>query len=76
MSIENNNNINNQFEIPLKLPKMLEESGIIHKFIIDPNDKFVKLRLNSVVNPPVAVDASTEVINKKARWMEKIYKWI
>jgi DNA replicative helicase MCM subunit Mcm2 (Cdc46/Mcm family) len=68
MSIENNNNINNQFEIPLKLSKPLEESGIIYKFVIDPKDKFVKLRLNSVVNPPVAVDASTEVIKKPDGW--------
>src|SRR5215207_11358741 len=66
MSIDNDNNNNeNQFEISLKLDKPLEESGIIKKFVIDTNDKYVKLRLNSKVNPPVAVDASTEVIIKK-----------
>jgi len=40
MSINNNNNINNnQFEIPLKLPEILEKSKIIQKFVIDPKDK-------------------------------------
>ena len=37
------------FEIPLKLNKILEDSGIIQKFVIDPDDKYVKLRLNSKV---------------------------
>ena len=42
-SSDNNIN-NNQFEIPLKLPKILEDSKIIQKFVIDPKDKYVKLR--------------------------------
>ena len=70
MSISNNNN--DQSEIPLELSKALEESGTIHKFVIDPNDKYVKLRLNSLVNPPVAIDASTEVIKKPDGWKKFI----
>ena len=70
-----NNNNNSDHEIPLKLSKLLEDSKTVQKFVINPNDKYVKLRLNSKVNPPVAIDASTEVI-KKIRWLEKIHKWI
>ena len=66
-------NINsNDYEIPLKLSKLLEDSGIIQKFVIDPNDKYVKLRLNSKVNPPVAIDVSTEVIKKIDGWKKFI----
>ncbi|HSF51977.1 MAG TPA: AAA family ATPase [Nitrososphaeraceae archaeon] len=64
MSISNNN----QFEIPLKLSKILEESGTIQKFVIDPNDKYVKLRLNSKYNPVISLDVSTEVIKEKDGW--------
>ena len=32
---------NSNFEIPLKLSKPLEDSGIIHKFVIDTDDKYV-----------------------------------
>jgi hypothetical protein len=41
-STNNNNNNNNNLEIPLKLSKILEDSGIIHKFVIDTDDKYVK----------------------------------
>jgi DNA replicative helicase MCM subunit Mcm2 (Cdc46/Mcm family) len=68
MSIENNNNNNNQFEIPLKLSNALEESGIIQKFVIDPNDKYVKLRLNSKYIPVISLDVSTEIIKEKDGW--------
>ena len=50
---------NSNFEIPLKLNKILEDSGIIHKFVIDTDEQFVKLRLNSKYNPPVSLDVST-----------------
>ena len=63
---------NNQSEIPLKLSKKLEDSKTIQKFVIDPNDKYVKLRLNSKVNPTVAIDASTEVIKKIDGWKKFI----
>ena len=46
---------NSNFEIPLKLNKILEDSGIIHKFVIDTDDKYVKLRLNSKYNPPIVL---------------------
>src|SRR5688572_29331435 len=59
---------NNNFEIPLKLSKILEDSGIIHKFVIDTDDKYVKLRLNSKINPPIALDASTDIIKEKGGW--------
>ena len=59
---------NSNFEIPLKLSKPLEDSGIIHKFVIDTDDKYVKLRLNSKVNPPIALDASTDIIKEKGGW--------
>ena len=52
MASTDNNNNHNQFEIPLKLSKMVEDSKIIQKFVINPNDKYVKLRLNSKYNPP------------------------
>jgi hypothetical protein len=58
----------NIFEIPLKLSKILEDSEIIHKFVIDTDDKYVKLRLNSKVNPPIALDASTAIIKEKEGW--------
>jgi DNA replicative helicase MCM subunit Mcm2 (Cdc46/Mcm family) len=64
LNISNNNN-NNQFEIPLKLSKALEDSGIIHRFVIDPNNKYVKLRLNSKYNPVISLDVSTEIIIKE-----------
>src|SRR5918995_2369925 len=75
-SADNNNNNNsttttnnnNQFEIPLELNKKLEDSGTIHKFVIDPNDKFVKLRLNSKYNPPIALDISLDIIKEKDGW--------
>ena len=60
--------INNNFEIPLKLPKVLEDSGIIKKFVIDPTDKFIKLILNSIYNPIIPVDVSTEIIKEKEGW--------
>ena len=63
----NENNISN-FEIPLKLPKVLEDSGIIKKFVIDPNDKFIKLRLNSKYNPIISLDVSTKIIKEKDGW--------
>ena len=59
---------NHNFETPLKLNKILEDSGIIHKFVIDTDDKYVKLRLNSKVNPPIALDASTDIIKEKRGW--------
>ena len=66
------NNNNSDHEIPLKLSKSLEDSKTVQKFIINPNDKYVKLRLNSKVNPPVAIDASTEVIKKIDGWKKFI----
>jgi hypothetical protein len=68
MTITNSTNDNSNFEIPLKLSKILEDSGIIHKFVIDTDDKYVKLRLNSKVNPPIALDASTDIIKEKGGW--------
>jgi len=70
MSINNNNNNinNNQFEIPLKLPEILEKSKIIQKFVIDPKDKYVKLRLNSIYDPPVSLDVSLSKIKEKDGW--------
>jgi replicative DNA helicase Mcm len=62
----------NNFEIPLKPNKFLEESGIIKKFVIDTNDKYVKLRLNSKINPPIALDASTDIIKEKGGWKKFI----
>ena len=62
------NNDDNQFEIPLKLSKMVEDSKIIQKFVIDPNDKYVKLRLNSKYNPPISLDVSINTINEKNGW--------
>ena len=53
------------FEIPLKLSKILEDSWIIHKFVIDTDDKYVKLRLNSKVNPPVSLDVPISIIKEK-----------
>ena len=67
-TVNNNNDNNNQFEIPLKLSKVLEDSGIIHKFVIDPNYKYVKLRLNSKYNPPISLDVSINIINEKNGW--------
>ena len=55
---------NSNFEISLKLSKKLNDSEIIRKFVIDTNDKYVKLRLNSKVNPPIALDASTDIIKE------------
>jgi DNA replicative helicase MCM subunit Mcm2 (Cdc46/Mcm family) len=65
-------NNNSDHEIPLKLIKILEDSKTVQKFVIDPNDKYVKLRLNSKVNPPIAIDASTEVIKKIDGWKKFI----
>ena len=65
---DNNNKNDDQLEIPLKLSKALEESGTIQKFVIDPNDKYVKLRLNSKYNPVISLDVSTEVIKEKDGW--------
>ena len=62
------NNKDNQFEIPLKPSKVLEDSGIIKKFVIDPNDKFIKLRLNSKYNPIISLDVSIEIIKEKDGW--------
>lgn len=59
---------NNNNETSIKLPKVLEDSGIIKKFVIDPNDKFIKLRLNSKYNPPISLDVSTEIIKEKDEW--------
>src|SRR5215216_6323175 len=67
-SSSDNNINNNQFEIPLKLPKILEESKIIQKFVIDPKDKYVKLRLNSIYDPPVSLDVPISIINGKDGW--------
>jgi hypothetical protein len=64
----NSNDNNNQFEIPLILPKKLEESGIISKFCIDTNDNYVKLRLNSIYDPPVTLDVPIEIIKQKEGW--------
>ena len=61
-------NKDTQFEIPLKLSKVLEDSGIIKKFVIDPNDKFIKLRLNSKYNPIISLDVSIEIIKEKDGW--------
>jgi replicative DNA helicase Mcm len=68
MSSNNSNDNNDEFQIPLKLSKALEESGSIQKFVIDTNDKYVKLRLNSKYNPPISLDVSTEVIKEKDGW--------
>ena len=70
-SIDDNSN----FEIPLKLTKILEDSGIVQKFVIDSNDKFVKVRLNSKVSPPIALDVSTEIIKEKDGWTKFIGKF-
>jgi hypothetical protein len=48
---------------------MVEESKMIQKFVIDPNDKYVKLRLNSKYNPPISLDVSINIIKEK--WMGK-----
>ena len=64
MSTDNNNH----FEIPLKLSKIVEDSKIIQKFVIDPNDKYVKLRLNSKYNPPISLDVSIDIIKEKDGW--------
>src|SRR5918994_726980 len=61
-------NNNNQFEIPLELNKKLEDSGTIHKFVINSNDKFVKLRLASKYDPPIALDISLDIIKEKDGW--------
>ena len=63
-----NNNDDNQFEIPLKLSKMVEDSKIIQKFVIDPNDNYVKLRLNSKYNPPISLDVPINIIKEKNGW--------
>jgi DNA replicative helicase MCM subunit Mcm2 (Cdc46/Mcm family) len=68
MSSNNSIDNNNKFEISLKLSKALEESGIIRKFVIDPTDKYVKLRLNSMYNPTVSLDVSLSVIKEKNGW--------
>jgi hypothetical protein len=69
MAINNSNeDINNQFEIPLKLPKVLEESGIIHKFVIDINDKYLKLRLHSTYNLPISLDVPINIIKERDGW--------
>ena len=68
MASTDNNNNHNQFEIPLKLSKMVEDSKIIQKFVIDPNDKYVKLRLNSKYNPPISLDVSINIIKEKNGW--------
>jgi replicative DNA helicase Mcm len=67
-STNNNNNNNNNLEIPLKLSKILEDSGIIHKFVIDTDDKYVKLRLNSMYNPPISIDVPINLIKEKNGW--------
>ena len=84
MASTDNNNNHNQFEIPLKLSKMVEDSKIIQKFVIDPNDKYVKLRLNSKYNPTVSIDVPIDIIKEKDGWnkfidrfrnpLKKIYK--
>src|SRR5215207_11207619 len=68
MTITNSTDNNSKFEIPLKLSKILEDSGIIHKFVIDTYDKYVKLRLNSKINPPIALDISTDIIKERGGW--------
>jgi len=73
MASTDNNNNHNQFEIPLKLSKMVEDSQIIQKFVIDPNDKYVKLRLNSKYNPQISLDVSIN-INQRKKWMGKVFK--
>ena len=67
-STSDNNHNNNQFEIPLKLPKILEDSKIIQKFVIDPNDKYVKLRLNSTYDPPISLDVPISITKEKNGW--------
>ena len=68
MTITNSTDNNSNFEIPLKLNKILEDSGIIHKFVIDTDEKYVKLRLNSKYNPPVSLDVSIDIIKEKDGW--------
>ena len=68
MSTNHHDNTYSNSEIPLKLSKALEESGTIHKFVIDTNDKYVKLRLNSKYNPPISLDVSINIIKEKNGW--------
>lgn len=62
--------MDNNLEIPLKLSKILEDSGIIKKFIVDKKDNYVKLRLNSKFDPPINIDVSLEIIGEKNGWIK------
>ena len=68
MTITSSTDENSNFEIPLKLGKILEDSGIIHKFVIDIDEKYVKLRLNSMYNPPISLDVPINLIKEKNGW--------
>ena len=68
MTITSSTDENSNFEIPLKLGKILKDSGIIHKFVIDIDEKYVKLRLNSMYNPPISLDVPINLIKEKNGW--------
>ena len=68
MTTPTSTDYNSTFGIPLKLSKILEDSGIIHKFVIDTDDKYVKLRLNSMYNPPISLDVPINLIKEKNGW--------
>ena len=58
-----------QNKINLVPSKILSDSGILHEFYIDVDDKCIKLRLNKIYNPTIAVDIELDVIKKKG-WKE------
>jgi replicative DNA helicase Mcm len=66
---------NNQFEIPLKPSKILEDSKILDKLVIDKKDNFVKLRLNTKYNPPIALDVPLSIIKEKNGWEKFVNKF-
>ena len=51
--------------INLTRSKTLSDSGILHEFYIDVDERCVKLRLNSKYNPPISLDVELDIFNKK-----------
>lgn len=45
--------------------KELSDSGILHEFYIDLDEKMVKVRLNKIYNPQISIDVELDTIKKK-----------
>ena len=54
-----------QNRIYLEPSKALSDSGILHEFYIDVDDRCLKVRLNKIYNPTISIDVELDIFNKK-----------